>query len=176
MKNPDKTKYNNHRYNAKQRNIDWQFTFESWMAWWQATGHYHERGRRIGQYVMARFGDVGPYSPANVFCCTSSHNHKTCSPESLKKMAAGGKRGAQVIIERFGRTEPKPKTNPHNPNMFFGYTPEHIYKILIKFADGVKLNYLATVKKLFENDNLNSTTLANRSIALKQFLSKHPPV
>lgn len=54
--------------------IEWCLTFEQWIAWWLATGHYHERGRKRGQYVMSRKGDIGPYSIDNIECVLTSTN------------------------------------------------------------------------------------------------------
>ena len=62
------------RSHAKRRGIEWQMTFEEWFAVWQESGHWHERGNRVGQYVMARHGDTGPYSPDNVSIVTCSQN------------------------------------------------------------------------------------------------------
>lgn len=59
---------------AKRRDIDWQFTFETWLQWWLDSGHWHERGRKRGKYVMARIGDVGPYAANNVFACLHDDN------------------------------------------------------------------------------------------------------
>jgi hypothetical protein len=61
-----KKRYAEQEYRAKQRKIDWLFTFESWWQMWQDSGKWAERGRKLGQYCMARKGDIGPYSPDNV--------------------------------------------------------------------------------------------------------------
>jgi hypothetical protein len=58
--------YRRQRNNADRRGIAWLFTFATWLAVWRESGLLHMRGRRKGQYVMARFGDVGPYAPHNV--------------------------------------------------------------------------------------------------------------
>ena len=62
------------RYTAGLRGIKWNLTFQEWWDWWQATGHYHERGCKRGQYVMARPGDIGPYALDNIFCKTHIDN------------------------------------------------------------------------------------------------------
>ena len=54
----ERMKYYHQKAHAKVRGIAWKLTLEEWLAWWQASGHYHERGRRKGQYVMARRGDA----------------------------------------------------------------------------------------------------------------------
>ena len=68
--------YNAQRQRAKSRGIEWHFTFESWLSVWKSSGHLRERGKRLGQYVMSRRGDVGPYSPNNIVICTVSENFK----------------------------------------------------------------------------------------------------
>ncbi len=51
---------------VRTRGIDWEMTFEQWWKIWKRSGHWGERGRGKGKYVMARFGDKGPYSIDNV--------------------------------------------------------------------------------------------------------------
>ena len=58
--------YHQHRFNAKKRGIAFLLTWEEWLQIWTESGHFHERGCRKGQYVMARFGDKGPYAVGNV--------------------------------------------------------------------------------------------------------------
>ncbi len=62
----DKGRYARARNNARQRGIEWLFTFDEWLEVWTSSGHYSERGRGPGCYQMARFGDCGPYAPWNV--------------------------------------------------------------------------------------------------------------
>jgi hypothetical protein len=72
--------YNDQRAKARSRKdrngnpIEWLFTRETWIALWLKSGKWHQRGCRRGQYVMARFGDVGPYSPDNVEIKLHSEN------------------------------------------------------------------------------------------------------
>jgi len=73
------TKKNNVNYHgqksmAKKRNVPWKFTFESWITWWEDTGHFHERGVKNNQYQMCRVNDTGDYSPENVYCDLGSNN------------------------------------------------------------------------------------------------------
>lgn len=65
-------KYNNAVISARQRGIDWQFTFESWMEWWGAD--FALRGNRATDLCMARTGDTGAYHPNNVRKATNSEN------------------------------------------------------------------------------------------------------
>ena len=59
-------KYKTHSYRAKRSGIEFLLTFDEWMKIWEDSGHFHERGCHRGQYVMARFGDKGPYAVGNV--------------------------------------------------------------------------------------------------------------
>lgn len=52
--------------NARRRGIEWNLSFCEWWKIWQESGKWPERGLSKGGYVMARFGDVGPYSVGNV--------------------------------------------------------------------------------------------------------------
>lgn len=61
-----KRAYFYHRGNARQRNVPFLFTFEEWMDVWVKSGCLDERGARKGGFVMARIGDIGPYSKDNV--------------------------------------------------------------------------------------------------------------
>ena len=54
------------------RGIDWQFTFETWLAWWGED--IVNRGRGKGKLVQARIGDTGPYSPDNCVKLTMEQN------------------------------------------------------------------------------------------------------
>lgn len=69
-------RFRQQRKAAKERNIDFLLTYEEWLEIWQDSGHLHERGVRKGQYVMARFGDVGPYSVCNVKIITADDNRR----------------------------------------------------------------------------------------------------
>lgn len=62
------------RSNAKGRGIDFCLTFWQWWTIWLESGRYELRGR--SGYVMARFGDVGPYAVGNVEIITSTENIK----------------------------------------------------------------------------------------------------
>jgi hypothetical protein len=78
---------------AKHRNIQFLFTLEEWWAWWQTYDHEHgctrwdRRGMGKTALVMARFGDVGPYSPANVYCATHSQNTKDCCDRDPSRLS-----------------------------------------------------------------------------------------
>ncbi len=67
--------YRQQRGNAKLRGIPFLLTPEEWWDIWQASGHWHERGRRKDQYCMARFGDKGAYEKGNVEITTTHENN-----------------------------------------------------------------------------------------------------
>ena len=82
------------RSGAHRRGIPWKLTFEEWWEIWEKSGHWAERGIKKGQYVMARFGDVGPYSTTNVRICTAEENHEEFKhteehKESVRKRMKG---------------------------------------------------------------------------------------
>lgn len=66
------------RWGAKKvRGIEFDFTYEEWLAWWKRNlgpDWFNLRGRHSGQYVMARYRDEGPYAPWNVKCITMRQN------------------------------------------------------------------------------------------------------
>lgn len=63
-----------HRASAKHRGVEFKLTFEEWEQWWKDSGHYHERGKERGEYVMARKGDQGAYELGNIDCIQTGEN------------------------------------------------------------------------------------------------------
>lgn len=55
------------RKNALRRGVQWALTFDEWCDVWAESGHWHERGKGQGQYVMSRRDDSGPYRIGNIF-------------------------------------------------------------------------------------------------------------
>ena len=71
--------YHNQKGAAKDRGIEWLFTYETWVKWWEdklGKEWMQLRGCQSNQYVMARHGDRGPYSPENVVCITAGENNR----------------------------------------------------------------------------------------------------
>lgn len=66
---------------AKQRKIEWQFNFDDWMAVWEKSGKWEQRGTGKGQYCMGRYGDAGPYSKDNVKIISKADNNRECKPK-----------------------------------------------------------------------------------------------
>lgn len=59
---------------ARSRDIDFLLSYNEWLTWWKNTGFLSQRGRKRGQYVMARFEDKGPYALDNIYCCKTEEN------------------------------------------------------------------------------------------------------
>jgi peroxiredoxin len=73
--NPERAAYTTHKHHAKLRDVPFLLTFDEWCAIWRESGKFAERGHCVGQYVMARTGDKGPYAVGNVRIATVSDNH-----------------------------------------------------------------------------------------------------
>ncbi len=67
-------------YRARNRGIAFQFTIVEWWEWWQTDDRWRHRGVKGNGLVMARIGDVGPYSPSNVYCTTTAGNIRDMDP------------------------------------------------------------------------------------------------
>jgi hypothetical protein len=109
-------KYYTHRSNAKKSGIPFLLTFEEWFWIWYDSGHLHERGCRKGQYVMARYGDKGPYAVGNVRVITHAENQAeanvgkkhTLKSRMNNSLAHLGKFGDKPALGRrpYKRTKP----------------------------------------------------------------------
>lgn len=67
------------RQSAQRRGIEFLFTFEEWVKWWEGNlgpDWMEKRGRHNGQYQMARNGDKGPYVGWNVKCLLAEDNNR----------------------------------------------------------------------------------------------------
>lgn len=62
-----KSKFYEHRQNARRRNIEFNLTYDEWMNIWIQSGYWEQRGRAKGKYVMCRNNDIGPYAVGNVY-------------------------------------------------------------------------------------------------------------
>jgi hypothetical protein len=86
--NPERAAFKSQRSSAAKRGIQFLLTFDEWWIIWNASGKWEQRGRLKGQYVMARFGDSGPYVATNVRICTKEENYaeyiSTLSEEQLQ--------------------------------------------------------------------------------------------
>src|SRR5262245_57226469 len=68
-------KYRAHRANAQARGIPFRLTFKQWVAIWNGSGKWNQRGNRPGQYCMMRPGDHGAYEIGNVRIALNAENH-----------------------------------------------------------------------------------------------------
>lgn len=64
------------RINARTRGIDWRLTFPQWCLLWEKSGHWSQRGRGHGRYVMPRIGDSGAYALGNVHIQLADDNNR----------------------------------------------------------------------------------------------------
>lgn len=96
-------KFHKQKSQAKRRGIEWHLTFEQWRKIWLKSGKYDQRGRKSGQYVMARNRDAGPYAEWNVDIQTCNENLQTAM-EVLRSKKARVKTGSCVSL-RDGRID-----------------------------------------------------------------------
>jgi hypothetical protein len=73
--NPERNAYMRHQDRARRRSIDFLLTFDEWWGLWQRSRKWTQRGSNPNQYVMARFGDTGPYAVGNVRICRAATNN-----------------------------------------------------------------------------------------------------
>jgi len=74
MNNLTKGHFGYQRRSAKQRNIDFELTYEEWLEIWMSSGFAHLRGKGTGTYCMARHNDIGPYAVGNVSIISFEQN------------------------------------------------------------------------------------------------------
>jgi hypothetical protein len=117
--------YSVQKRNAKQRGIEWKFTFKEWWAWWQVDDRWANRGMGNDKFVMARRGDTGPYSPENVYCATHKQNHADIRPGVMSENVRKG-----------WQTKPKPRRNgaEHYKSMAI-QTPAGVFVNAVKAAE-----------------------------------------
>ena len=83
MRNQVNVNYLNQSYEAVKRGIAWEFTYETWVAWWG--NDYKYRGKGKGKLQMCRFNDTGPYSPTNCYKATHEQNLKDFYKQGVKR-------------------------------------------------------------------------------------------
>jgi hypothetical protein len=117
--------YNAQKAGARRRKdrngnpIEWLFTPDEWLDLWLKSGKWHQRGCRRGQYVMARFGDVGPYAPWNVEIKTVGENNREAHkgrPPANKGKTMSEETKAKIGEAKKGRNKGRPsgrKGIPH---------------------------------------------------------------
>jgi hypothetical protein len=69
-----RAKWLDHAKRAAKRGIRFELTYEQWIEIWIASGQILNRGMELGQYVMGRNNDTGPYAVGNVSIITGAQN------------------------------------------------------------------------------------------------------
>jgi hypothetical protein len=85
--------YMRQRRRAQQRGIPFKLTYLQWLEIWAASGVFDKRGRKSGQYNMARHGDKGAYEVGNVSIVT--HNQNMAEANAKRK---GETRSSQARV------------------------------------------------------------------------------
>lgn len=98
-----KQRYNEQKYRAHSRGINFNLTLQQWIDIWDQSGKWEQRGCKIGQYVMSRINDSGNYEIGNVFIQLHESNAKdgqlgkklsSTHIQSIKKTMLGNKHGS----------------------------------------------------------------------------------
>jgi hypothetical protein len=71
-RHPERRAFGLQKSSAKQRGIEFLFSFAEWVAWWG--DDFAKRGRGAYDLCMARDGDTGPYEVGNVYKATNAEN------------------------------------------------------------------------------------------------------
>lgn len=93
--------YESQKNGARQRGIEWQFTYETWWDVWK--NDFPRRGPRKDDLCMARYGDEGPYSPENVYLTTNGRNsvdRNTSAKAANRKAQTIERRGRALFLGR----------------------------------------------------------------------------
>ncbi len=117
-KRSSRAMYYDQRKISRKRNIEFDITFEDWFAWWEATGKFHLRGPYVGNYVMARFNDMGAYRLGNIKCITVTENQNEGNigrihSEEIRKKCAGfkGRKHTKETLKKMSLSQ-SGKNNP----------------------------------------------------------------
>jgi hypothetical protein len=121
-------KFKEHKYRADRRGIPFLLTYDEWLKIWEDSGHLHERGNRHGQYVMARYGDAGPYSIGNVRIITAAENRR----EHQKTIRDGRRPRHAPVDDAKVLTMKEQGLSPAAIARTFGVTPDAVYRVLHK--------------------------------------------
>jgi hypothetical protein len=114
--------YNLHKISAKRRGIPFLLTLKQWLRIWNRSGHFHERGRRASEYVMARYEDKGPYAIGNVKIITQSDNGKEAKPNYGHLGKKHTEETKRILSEqRKGIPTGRKMTEEHKAAMLRGY-------------------------------------------------------
>ena len=84
--------YSDQMFKAKQRGIDWHFTYDEWVKWWG--DDITNRGIGSNDLQMCRKNDTGPYHPNNVYKATTKQNR--ADQDDKKPLIYNGKKYATL--------------------------------------------------------------------------------
>ncbi len=71
-----KLRYREHRKGARNRNIEFNLTFDEWYQWWLSNGVDRNipRINNGDTLCMCRNNDQGPYELGNIYCASKRQN------------------------------------------------------------------------------------------------------
>jgi hypothetical protein len=83
------------------RGIEFHLSLTEWHEIWERSGHFHERGRGHGRYVMSRLGDKGAYEVGNVFIQLADENGREAIQRTHARFRSMGMRlGARSNVQQ----------------------------------------------------------------------------
>jgi len=71
-RNPKKYAFLGQRHTSKQRGVEFNLTFEEWVAFWG--DDFDKRGTAPHKLQMGRYGDTGAYEVGNIYKATKAEN------------------------------------------------------------------------------------------------------
>lgn len=74
------------RRNAINRGIAWELTVSQFWSLWEQSGKWSQRGRKKGQYVLARLKDEGAYTLFNCWVCLGADNIREARAHSKRRL------------------------------------------------------------------------------------------
>ena len=100
-----KRRYDQHRQNAKKVGKVFALSFEEWLGIWVASGRWHQRGTRRGQYVMARYNDRGAYIIGNVKIVTVEENSREANDTSIHPWTEIRRKNVARVLRKRNRSK-----------------------------------------------------------------------
>lgn len=95
----------NKKLDRNKNKVDMKLSFDEWLIFWVNSGHWYQRGKKLGEYCMCRKDDIGHYELGNVYIDLASTNSSTAiAPirseeyrEMMRQKYIGKPRPASVI-------------------------------------------------------------------------------
>jgi hypothetical protein len=110
------------RHSSICRGILFLLTFEKWLKIWVDSGHLSDRGRRKGQYCMARFGDIGPYATNNVRIITNTENNAERKCSDYQREVLQRPRSPESNLKRSNTLKGRIVTEEHREKLSIALT------------------------------------------------------